>query len=341
VRILIEGVGGVGGIVAARLTAAGFNPVLVTGNPQIAEAINQNGISAKTTTEEFNVLAKAVVSLDDLDKKEPFDAAFLIMKANPVVESAKKTIPFLRDDGGYVVTFQNGVVEDAVAAAVGAERVVSGIIGWGATMHAPGVYEKTSGGAIHIGELDGKIGECIQKLENALEVVCPVVVSGNIRGALWSKMAINCMITTVGALTGQLLGEMLSERRVRQAFLVIYREVLDTAQAAGIKVERIAANPRLFYLPPNAGMLNRFIKDVLMKILGRRYKKLKSSMLQSLERGRPTEIDYLNGYVVETAKRFGVPVPLNALVTKMIKEIESGKRKIERRNMDELLAEMG
>ena len=339
-RILIEGVGGVGGIVAARLVAAGFDPMLVTGNPRIAEAINQNGISAKTTTEEFNVLAKAVASLDDLDGSERFDAAYLIMKANPVVESAKKTMPFLREDG-YVVTFQNGVVEDAVAAAVGAERVVSGIIGWGATMHAPGVYEKTSGGAIHIGELDGSISERIKELEAALEVVCPVVLTGNIRGALWSKMAINCMITTVGALTGQLLGEMLSERRVRDAFLVIYREVLDTAAAAGIKVERIAANPRLFYLPPDAGLLNRFIKDVLMKILGRRYKKLKSSMLQSLERGRPTEIDYLNGYVVETAKKHGVPVPLNALVTKMIKEIESGKRKIERRNMDELLAEMG
>jgi 2-dehydropantoate 2-reductase len=122
---------------------------------------------------------------------------------------------------------------------------------------------------------------------------------------------------------------------------VIYREVLDTASAAGIKVERIAANPRLFYLPPNAGLLNRFIKDVLMKILGRRYRKLKSSMLQSLERGRPSEIDFLNGYVVETAKRFGVPVPLNALVTKMIKEIEAGKRKIEKRNMDQLIAEMG
>jgi len=341
VRILIEGVGGVGGIIAARLVAAGFDPVLVTGNPRIAETINQNGISAKTTTEEFNVLAKAVVSLDDLDEPEPFDAAFLIMKANPVVEAARKTLPLLREDTGYVVTFQNGVVEDAVAAAVGARRVVSGIIGWGATMHAPGVYEKTSGGAIHIGELNGTASERIKNLEAALEVVCPVVISTNIRGALWSKMAINCMITTMGALTGQLLGEMLSERRVRQAFLVIYREVLDTAQAAGIRVERIAANPRLFYLPPGAGLLNRFMKDQLMKVLGRRYKKLKSSMLQSLERGRPTEIDYLNGYVVETAKKHGVPVPLNALVTKMIKEIESGRRQIEKRNMDELLAEMG
>jgi 2-dehydropantoate 2-reductase len=340
-RILIEGVGGVGGIVAARLTAAGFDPVLVTGNGEIAAAINNNGISAKTTTEEFNVLAKAVVNLDDLDEKEPFDAAFLIMKANPVVEAAKKTMPFLREDHGYVVTFQNGLVEDAVAAAIGEERVISGIIGWGATMHSPAVYEKTSGGAIHIGELDGSISERIKELEAALEVVCPVVISTNIRGALWSKMAINCMITTVGALTGQLLGEMLKERRVRQAFLVIYREVLDTAQAAGIKLERIAANPRLMYLRPNAGLIHRFLKDKLMQVVGRRYGKLKSSMLQSLERGRPSEIDYLNGYVVETAKKFGVPVPLNALVTRMIKEIESGRRKIERRNMDELLAEMG
>ncbi len=340
-RILIEGVGGVGGIVAARLTAAGCSPVLVTGNAEIAGAINQNGISAKTPTEEFNVLATAVVNLDDLDETEPFDAAFLIMKANPVVEVARKTLPLLREDEGYVVTFQNGVVEDAVAGAIGAQRVISGIIGWGSTMHAPGVYEKTSGGSIHIGELDGRVSDRLKKLEQALEAVCPVVISKNIRGALWSKMAINCMITTMGALTGQLLGEMLRDRRVRQAFLVIYREVLDTAVAAGIKVERIAASPRIFYLPPNAGLLNRFLKDMLMQVLGRRYRKLKSSMLQSLERGRPSEIDYLNGYVVETAKKHGVPVPLNSLVTRMVKEIESGRRRIERRNMDEVLAEMG
>ena len=343
-RILIEGVGGVGGIIAARLTAAGYDPVLVTGNAGIAEAITKNGISAKTTTEEFHVLARAYESLDALDEEEPFDAAFLIMKANPVVQAAKKTLAFLREDQGYegyLVTFQNGVVEDAVAGAIGAERVVSGIIGWGATMHSPGVYEKTSEGQIHIGELDGRISDRVKDLEQALDVVCPVVISTNIRGALWSKMAINCMITTVGALTGQLLGEMLKDRRVRRAFLVIYREVLDTAAAAGIKPERIAANPRLMYLRPNAGLLNRFLKDKLMQVLGRRYKKLKSSMLQSLERGRKTEIDFLNGYVVEKAKQVGVPVPLNTLVTRMIKEIEAGQRKIEQQNMDELLAEMG
>jgi 2-dehydropantoate 2-reductase len=340
VRILIEGVGGVGGIVAARLTAAGYGPVLVTGNAEIAEAIDKNGISAKTPTEEFNVLSRAHSDLDSLGNQEPFDAALLIMKANPVVAAARKTLPLLREDTGYVVTFQNGLVEDAVAAAVGAQRVISGIIGWGATMHAPGVYEQTSGGGIHIGELDGRVSGRVKELEQALEVVCPVLISKNIRGALWSKMAINCMITTMGALTGQLLGDMLKDRRVRQAFLAIYREVLDTAAAAGIKVERIAANPRLFYLAPNAGLLNRFLKDMLMQVLGRRYRKLKSSMLQSLERARPTEIDYLNGYVVETAKKHGVPVPLNSLVTRMVKEIESGRRQIERRNMDEVLAEM-
>jgi 2-dehydropantoate 2-reductase len=341
VRILIEGVGGVGGIVAARLTAAGYSHVLVTGNAGIAEAISRDGIRAKTTTGEFQVLSRAYESLDALDEEEPFDAAFLIMKANPVVESARKTLPFLREDGGYVVTFQNGVVEDAVSEAIGERRVVSGIIGWGATMHAPGVYEKTSGGQIHIGELDGKISGRVKDLEQALEVVCPVVISTNIRGALWSKMAINCMITTVGALTGRLLGEMLEDRRVRRAFLVIYREVLDTAAAAGIRLERIAANPRLLYLRRDAGRLNRFLRDRLMRLVGRRYGKLKSSMLQSLERGRPTEIDYLNGYVVAKAKQSGVPVPLNALVTRMIKEIEAGRRQIEQRNMDELLAEMG
>jgi ketopantoate reductase len=69
VRILIEGVGGVGGIVAARLTAAGYSPVLVTGNAGIAEAISRDGIRAKTTTGEFQVLSRAYESLDALDEE--------------------------------------------------------------------------------------------------------------------------------------------------------------------------------------------------------------------------------------------------------------------------------
>ncbi len=330
--ILIEGIGGIGGVVAARLIQADYNPTLVTSNPQITEAINQNGLRLTTET----IPAKAYTTLTDLPAEQRFDAAYLLMKANTVVEAAKQTLPFLTREG-YMVTFQNGIVEDAVAAAVSAPRIISGIIGWGGTMTAPGIYDKTTPGETHLGELSGELSYRLGNLAKAMESAAPVVVTRNIRGALWSKLAINCTITTLGALTGDTLGVMLQERRVRDVFARTYSEVINTADALNIKLERIAANPRLLYVPSDANAITRFVKDVLVQFVGRRYGNMKASMLQSLERGRKTEIDFLNGYVVEQAKRVNVPTPVNAALVTLIKEIEAGTRTIDRKNLDDLL----
>lgn len=323
---------------AARLIRAGYPVQLVTSNPEITGVVKSQGLKVKTLHEEFVQPAEAHTSLDDLPEGERFDLSLLVMKANPVVEVARKTIAYLDPENGYLVTCQNGIVEDAVAKAVGAGRVVSAIIGWGGTMHGPGSYEKTGPGSIHIGELDGRLSDRVKLLGGVLKKVTPVVVSTNIRGALWSKLAINCIITTMGAVTGQNLGEMLVDRRIRQAFLIVYREVIDTAAALGIELERVAANPRLLYLPAGAGLLRRYFKDLLLQIMGRRYGRLRSSMLQSLQRGRPSEIDYLNGYVVQKAGEAGLQVPFNAALVKMVKAIEAGTRQIEKTNMDELTA---
>ncbi len=336
-RILIEGIGGIGGVVAARLIQAGYNPTLLTTNTAITDAINQNGLRLTTDGSTVTVPAKAFTSLADLPSGEHFDAAYLLMKANGVIEAARQTLPLLTPDG-YMVTFQNGIVEDAVAAAVGGQRILSGIIVWGGTMSAPGVYEKTSTGATYLGELNGDLSFRLGNLAKALETAAPVVVTKNIRGALWSKLAVNCTITTLGALTGDLLGEMLRDARLRQVFARTYSEVIDTADALGIRLEWLSVNPRLLYVSPHANGLTRFFKDVLVQIAARRYGKVKSSMLQSLERGRPTEIDFLNGYVVEQAKRMNVSTPVNAALVKLIKEIEAGTRPISRQNIDDLLS---
>ena len=336
-NILIQGVGGIGGVMAATIIASGMNPVLITGNPEITAAIAGRGINTTMPGKRKPIVvpARVYTAIEELTQDMKFDAAYLIMKATSVVEAAQKTIPHLEGDG-YVVTFQNGIVEDAVAAAVGADRVVSGIIGWGGTMHAPGVYEKTSPGETHIGELDGEMTARLRDLADDIASSAPVVISGNIRGALWSKLAINCTITTLGAITGETLGQMLADRQTRLVLMRIYTEVIDTAEANGIKLERITADPRLLYLPKRAGFITRWKKDFIARMVGRKFAKVKSSMLQGLERGRKTEIDFLNGYVVEYAKKAGVPVPMNECLVGQIKEIETGARGMSPLNLRDL-----
>lgn len=335
-RLLLAGIGGIGGVIAARLAATGERPVLLSGNPSITEAIRQNGLQVVARRQRRCYQAECYTTPEQIPADMTFSRVLLLMKANNVVDAARAIISRL-DDDGYLVTCQNGIVEDAVAATVGAKRLLAAIVGWGGTMHAPGVYEQTGPGAIYLGELDGARSERVERLAALLKVVSPVVVSRNIRGALWAKLAINCVITTLGAVTGQTLGKMLQEQRLRRVFLEVYREVLDTAAATGIKLERIVASPRLLYLPAGAGFFQSHYKDLLVRLLGRRYRRLRSSMLQSLERGRPTEIDYLNSYVVEQAGQQGMPVPYNQGLVRIVKAIEAGERNAEPGNLNALL----
>lgn len=334
------GCGAVGGTIAARLLKAGQTPILITRNDVIAQAINGNGLTSVTPDGQWT--GKATAHRDLSDVSAPFDLVLLAMKATEVKQAAMDIVDYLAPSG-YVVTLQNGVVEDRVASVLGRERVVGALVGWGATMHNDGVYEMTSRGGLTIGELDGQIRPRTRQLCQTLSVVGPTTISENIYGALWSKLAINCVITTLGAITGQHLGPLLRKRPIRRLALSIVSEVLDVAQALDLAVEPVAGTLDLqrLYLPVarrTSGWAPDLVtKHVIMRIVGFKFRRLRSSMLQSLERGRRSEVDYMNGYVVLRGRENRVPTPVNEALTTMIWEIEAGIRPISPINLTELV----
>lgn len=328
-KILVMGIGGIGGIVSGRLIQSNYDVTMVTNNEAITNAINKNGIIIK---DEAPISAKAFTNTEDLEGL--YDIVLLIMKANHVMEAVDLVSPLLSEKG-YFVSMQNGIVEDELEK-IAKGKIVSSIVGFGGTMLEPGVYDKTSDGEIFIGELDGKISDRVTKLQTILSNAVPCVVSSNIRGILWSKLAINSCINTIGALTGERLGELMKDKRMRDLFLITYREVVETAWENEIKLEKVAANPLLLYLPESSGALKKWSKDMLVRIVGKKYGKVKSSSLQSLERGRKTEIDYLNNYVVSQSKNTNVK--LNKVLVQVIKEIEDGSRSISKDNLNTVLS---
>lgn len=331
-RILVVGIGAIGGVVAAGLVRGGHEPVLLSRNVAIADAIREHGLRVKTPTEEFRVDAEVYTRVDEIPAaRRPFDVAILVMKAGAAARAAADVLPVLGEAGG-IMTMQNGMMGEELERSLdpdaGAGRVFSTSVGFAATMVAPGVYERTSEGSLHVGELHARASARVRAVADALQSVVPTRVEDDLQGVLWSKLAINAAITGAGALSGLTLGECLKHRAIRRAFAALYRETLDAAVSVGATPRKVAADPWLLYLPADAGPLKRAWKTLVFRVVGLRYGDLKSSSLQSLERGRPTEVDEINGHVVRTAEANGGSAPVNAALIELVHAIERGERQI-------------
>jgi 2-dehydropantoate 2-reductase len=126
--------------------------------------------------------------------------------------------------------------------------------------------------------------------------------------------------------------------------MVITSEVVDVAEAHDIVLEPVGGTLDIYrlYLPPERRTggfeLGILARHALLLAVGLKFRRLKSSMLQSIERGRRSEIDYMNGFVAERGKEKGVPTPVNAAITALVKEVEAGIRPMGPDNLADLLS---
>ena len=127
------------------------------------------------------------------------------------------------------------------------------------------------------------------------------------------------------------LGEMLQRKMTRIAFLTVITEGVKVANAKELVLQKIN-NLNMYFLGLSKKelkgfSLKHFVKQTIIKIVGRKYKDLRSSSLQSIERGQKTEVDYLNGYLVAQGEKYGVETPLNRYVLDEVHLIEAGIKK--------------
>lgn len=321
------GCGGIGGVIAASLFEHGNDVVAITHNPAITEAIQARGFEVRNERQRRVVAGRAWTAIPP--GVGPFDFVLLATQPPQVLEAAQSALSLLHTDGA-MVCFQNGLCEQHVAPLVGSERVIGAIVAWGATMNAPGIYERTSEGGFVLGRLDGRDDPRFTQLRSLLEPVGPVSVTHNLVGARWSKLAINCAISSLGTIGGRRLGELVRYRFVRRLALEVMTEVVVVARRAGVELEKVAGTIDLAWvaLTPDdvsgPGSPSLLAKHALLLAVGAKFRRLRSSMLVAIERGREPAVDYLNGEVVRRAESFGMPVPLNRRVQTMIHEIAHG-----------------
>ena len=331
-RILVVGAGAVGGVTAAILAREQYDTCLVAKYRDLAEKISTEGIDVSGFCGNFCMIIPTVVQAAELTGK--FDYVFLATKADAMVKSAREILPFIHEQS-RVVSMQNGICEEALASVVGRIRTIGCVVGWGGTMIAPGVVEMTSDGEYVIGNWDREQDEKLEEVAEMLRQILPCKTSPEIISHLYSKLIINSCISTLGAISGLYLGDMLARRYIRNIFIEIIREAIAVADAMELRVKPYAGKLD-YYQFLGSGLLASFKRHLTIRVIGYKYRKLKSSSLQSLERGKKTEIDFFNGYISSKGKEYGVNTPVNVKLTRMVQEIENGRRSISVNSLEEI-----
>jgi len=337
-RICVIGPGAIGGVVAAVLTREGHKIQLVAKHPELARKISTKGIEVQGVCGNFTIRIPSVARPDELSGI--FDYVLIATKAYGLVDVAREMLPYLHENS-RVVSMQNGICGDMLAEVVGKQRTIGCVVGFGGTMHEPGRVEMTSGGGLIIGNWQREPDRELEQLVPVLNHVVDTRITGEIIQELYSKLIINSCITTLGVICGQTLGEMLARRKARNLFIEVIREAMAVANAMDITVPPGAAGKLDYYKFLAPGKLSKLKRHLTIRVIGIKYRKLKSSSLQSLKRGRKTEVYNYNGYISAKGKELGVQTPVNEQLRLMVAEIEEGRRKITPENFSEIKYNQG
>lgn len=314
-RIGILGAGAIGSVLGAFLRRAGEDVTLI-GRPGHLEAIRRDGLQVDGVLGSFT---SEVATSERLDFTP--DYTFLAVKSQDVSEALRENQTYLKDT--TLVTFQNGVRGDELAAEfVPRGQIVSAVVNISASYLEPGKVTVVFPGSLVIGRPFGENGPDLNPLAGILNQAAPTRVSSNVMGAHWLKLIFN-LNNAFPALLDMPLHEIYEDAYLRELAARVMQEGLRATRRAGIRLASLPeASVGLFrilgILPPRlAGWL---VASSLRRIQSE-WPQL-GSTLQSLRRGRPTEVDYLNGEIVRLGERTGGRTPLNAAVVRMVHQVE-------------------
>lgn len=336
-RIAIYGAGSLGTVLGAYITKAGEQIDLINRNKAHVEALKISGAQI-TGKADFNVKVNALLP-DEMSGK--YDIIFLMTKQldNKAVVTA--LTKFLCEDG-VICTMQNGLPEHSVSEVIGENRTYGCAIGWGAQMTTPGVSELTSepdalvfalGAMNKASEQDPHFNEIVR----LLSIMGTVEIQDNFIGVRWSKLVVNSAFSGMSAVLGCNFGEVADNKTARRCAQRIIKEIIDSTRAGGIKIEPIQGKDVVKLLDYNNAFKQK-LSFMIIPIAIKKHRLIRASMLQDIEKGKPCEVEAINGVVSNYGRKVGVPTPVNDKVIDLIHEIEAGKRQPSFDNLSEFAA---
>ena len=321
-RAAIVGAGSLGTIIGALITQAGKQIDLIDAYREHVDALNRTGATI-TGSLDLNV---PVIALTPDQMSGTYDLVFLLTKQTANRETLTPLLPYLHANS-IVCTLQNGIPEHSVAEVVGVERTVGGAVGFGATWVRPGVSSLTSSQdalkrfAFEIGEVDGVHRPRLAQVQEYLECVGTTEIRTDLMGIRFSKLLMNATFSGMSAALGCTFGAVLEDPRAMTCLAFVADECIKVAHAHGVRLVTMQGeNLESFELDSAADIPSKM--PLYRKIWGA-HAALRASMLQDLEKGRETEIRYINGLVCDKGRARGVATPFNDKIVELIVEAQS------------------
>lgn len=327
-RITVIGAGAIGGTAGAFLHGAGHEVTLVDRDAAHVAAIDAGGFRLSGAVElTERVPAITADALPALAEREgPLGMVLLAVKAMDTEAATRQIAPLLAPDG-FIVSYQNGLNEPHIAEIVGPERTVGAFIHYGGDLVEPGHVVLANRLPSYLSELDGRETARIRTVADVLAAVTPTIITDNLEGFLWGKLCyatLGFAVSIVDAPTDEVVEDPAARRVIRE----LVAEVVDVAQAQGIRLESIhgfeptifdRANPRR--VEETEALFDQWAtrgKGAIKRHMGI-HRDIKV-------RKRRTEVDFQVGPVVERGAALGIPTPLNRLLLELTREVESGRR---------------
>jgi 2-dehydropantoate 2-reductase len=338
-KIVVFGAGAIGGYTGGNLSHNGFDVTLIDPWPEHVETIRRDGLAIEGVTENEFVRAHPktlhLTEVQNLAKEKPIDICFISMKSYDT-EGATLMMRQYLAPGGYVVSLQNCINEERIAGVVGWGKTVGAIAAiLSAELYAPGKIRRTGaknppGHEVYrVGEVHGRMTARIEALGEMIRTVDTCKVTDNLWGERWSKLCVNGMHNGVSAASGLSGNAMRQDDRIRQVIVNLGGEAARIGQAQGYRLEDIAGQDAGKLIRASEGDKDA-LEEVEALMLALRNSQGRSeaqrpSMGQDMQKGRRTEIDFINGLIVDRGKALGLKTSTHEQLIAAVKQVELGK----------------
>lgn len=313
-KIVIIGAGAIGGLVAGYLKLKNEDVSLV-GHTDSVKAIQEKGLQISGVRGDFELKIDIAEKLN----YKP-DLIILATKTQDIESAIKDNLDFLRDT--TILTTQNGIrADEIVAQYILKDNIISSIVMFGATYLEPAKIVHNFEGSWIMGRVFGANDQPIIEVSKILDKIFPTLVTEDLKGMKYLKIFVNAN-NCIPAILGVSMQEAFSDIEVSRISIAIWKEGLEIIAKSKINLVSLPDFPierlsRLTSLPSHeaakifSGIMTNLSKEPLY-----------GSILQSLKRGRTSEIDYINGEFVRLAKENGLTAPLNEKLVEIVHQVE-------------------